>query len=392
MNVPFVDLKAQHRELEREIKDVFARILGNTSFILGPEVKAFEEAFSRYLASRHCVAVNSGTAALHLTLLALGIGPGDEVITVPHTFIATAEAISAVGARPVFVDVDPISYTMDPARVETTITKRTRAILPVHLYGQPADLDPLVDIARRYNLAVVEDACQAHGAEYKGRKAGTLGAAGCFSFYPSKNLGGCGEGGAVVTDDQDLAERVRMLRDHGSLRKYEHRFPGYNFRMEGIQGGILALKLQHLDAWNERRRALAQRYNRLLVDCGVVTPTEMPYARHAYHLYVIQSEHRDALRDYLAKQGIESGMHYPVPLHLQEAYRPLGYKPGDFPVAERLAQQSLSLPMYPEMSPEAVDMVASRINEFYRLRRDLTREQSGAGVLAFTSPPDADVL
>ncbi len=375
MNVPFVDLKTQHRQLEGELSDAVARVLQNASFILGPEVKAFEEAFARYLGSNHCVAVNSGTAALHLTLLALGIGPGDEVITVSHTFIATAEAISAVGARPVFVDVDPLSYTMNPARVESAVTVRTRAILPVHLYGQPADFDLLLEIARRHSLALVEDACQAHGAEYKGRKAGTLGNAGCFSFYPSKNLGCCGEGGAVVTNDADLAQRVRMLRDHGSLRKYEHQFPGYNFRMEGIQGAILALKLQHLDEWNERRRALAQRYNRLLVDCGVVTPTEMPYARHVYHLYVIQSEHRDALRDYLAKQGVESGMHYPVPLHLQEAYRLLGYKPGDFPVAERLAQQSLSLPMYPEMSPEAVDYVASAIVDFDRSHQNLARAE-----------------
>lgn len=363
MNVPFVDLKAQHQALEQEIRAAFARVLRNVSFILGPEVKAFEEAFAQYLGSRHCVAVNSGTAALHLTLLALGIGSGDEVITVPNTFIATAEAISAVGARPVFVDVDPVSYNLDPAQVEKAITERTRAILPVHLYGQPADLDSLLGVARRRNLAVVEDACQAHGAEYKGRKAGTVGRAGCFSFYPSKNLGCCGEGGALVTEDADLAQRVRMLRDHGSLRKYEHQFPGYNFRMEGLQGAVLALKLTHLEAWNERRRALAEHYNRLLAGSGVITPVEMPYARHIYHLYVIQADDRETLRQQLASRGIETGLHYPVPLHLQEAYRPLGHRAGKFPVCEQLAQRILSLPMYPELSFEQVEYVAATILE-----------------------------
>ena len=367
MKVPFVDLNAQHRLLEPELREAFERVLQRSCFILGPEVEKFEAAFACYLGVSECVAVNSGTAALHLALRALEIGPGDEVITVPNTFIATAEAISAVGARPVFVDVDPVSYTMDPAQVEKAVTERSRALLPVHLYGQPSDLDALLAIARRYNLALLEDACQAHGAEYKGRKAGTLGAAGCFSFYPSKNLGCCGEGGAVVASDPELARRVRMFRDHGSARKYEHHVPGYNFRMEGLQGAVLVAKLKYLDQWNERRRALAEYYGRCLARSGVVTPAEMSYARHVYHLYVVRSEQRDGLRDYLAAHGIQAGLHYPVPLHLQEAYRDLGYQPGDFPVTEQLAQQCLSLPLYPEMSLEAPDYVASAIAEFQRL-------------------------
>ncbi len=376
MNVPFVDLGAQHRQLHVELCQVFERILERSSFILGPEVKQFEESFASYLDVSQCVALNSGTAALHLMLHALEIGPGDEVITVPNTFIATAEAISAVGARPVFVDVDPVSYTIDPLQVEKAITDRTRALLPVHLYGQAADLDPLLAMARHHNLAVIEDACQAHGALYKRRKAGAVGTAGCFSFYPSKNLGCCGEGGAVVTNDSELARRLRMLRDHGSVRKYEHRWPGYNFRMEGLQGAILACKLRYLDEWNNRRRALAARYNQLLADSGVVVPVEMPYARHVYHLYVIQSKQRDALRDYLATRGIQTAMHYPVPIHLQEAYRTLGYKPGTFLVTERSARESLSLPMYPEMDPKAVDYVASAISDFHRSRRAPSAHQA----------------
>jgi dTDP-4-amino-4,6-dideoxygalactose transaminase len=309
------------------------------------------------------VAVNSGTAALHLTLLALGVGPGHEVITVPNTFIATAEAISAVGARPVFVDVDPVTYTINPDLAEASITKRTRAILPVHLYGNLADTDALLEIARRHSLALIEDACQAHGARYKGRMAGTLGSAGCFSFYPSKNLGSCGEGGAIVTDDPNLAKQVRMLRDHGSIRKYEHSFPGYNFRMEGIQGAVLAVKLKHLDNWNNHRRALAQQYHQRLANSPFILPAEAPDARHVYHLYVIQAEDREALRQWLGQRGIETGLHYPIPLHLQEAYKSLGYKSGDFPVSERLAEHILSLPMYPELAPDAVDYVSATLLE-----------------------------
>ena len=364
MKIPLVDLGAQHRQLETELQAAVQRVFQRSSFVSGPEVERFEAEFASYLNATSCVAVSSGTTALHLVLHALGIGPGDEVITVPNTFIATAEAISAVGAKPVFVDVNPVSYTMDPARAERAITAKTRAFLPVHLYGQPADMDALLEIAHGRSLAVLEDACQAHGAEYKGRKAGTLGAAGCFSFYPSKNLGACGEGGAVVTSDPDLAERIRLLRNHGSVSKYEHRFPGYNFRMEELQGAFLAVKLKYLDEWNERRRMLAQHYDRLFSGSGVVTPTEMPYAKHVYHLYVIQAENREALRRRVTEQDIETGLHYPIPLHLQEAYRSLGYRRGDFPVSERLAERALSLPMYPDLTFEAVEHVASPILEF----------------------------
>jgi dTDP-4-amino-4,6-dideoxygalactose transaminase len=316
--------------------------------------------------------MNSGTSALHLALLALGIGPGDEVITVAHTFIATSEAISAVGARPVFVDVDPVTYTMDPVQAEKAITSRTRALLPVHLYGNPADMDALLAIARRHNLALVEDACQAHGAHYRGRMAGSLGTAGCFSFYPSKNLGSCGEGGAMVTNDDKLAQKVRMLREHGSVVKYEHAFPGYNFRMEGIQGAVLATKLTHLDGWNDQRRALAKRYQERLAGQTVILPKETSGARHVYHLYVIQAEDREVLRLQLGQRGIETGLHYPIPLHLQEAYASLGYRAGAFPVTERLTQHILSLPMYPEMTLEMVDYVAEAILECTQSRTEET--------------------
>jgi dTDP-4-amino-4,6-dideoxygalactose transaminase len=300
---------------------------------------------------------------LHLALAALDIGVGDEVITVPHTFIATAEAISAVGARPVFVDIDPISFTMDPNLLEAAITSRTRAIIPVDLYGQVADMDPIQKIADHYDIPVIEDACQAHGAEYKGRKAGSFGLAGCFSFYPGKNLGACGEGGAVTTNDAELAHRIRLWRDHGSSKRYEHVFPGLNMRMEGIQGGVLSVKLKHLDRWNNQRRLAAAEYDTALRGTEVEVPTEMPYSRHVYHLYVIQSNQRNLLREQLTEAGIESGLHYPIPLHLQEAYQFLSYKVGDFPVTERVKDRILSLPMYPGIHSEAIGRVVSELKE-----------------------------
>jgi dTDP-4-amino-4,6-dideoxygalactose transaminase len=363
MKVKFVDLHAMHAPLMDEFRQVFERVLENSSFVLGAEVSRFEEAFAKYLGAGHCVAVTNGTVALELALLAMGVGPGDEVITVPNTFIATAEAVSAVGARPVFVDVDPVSYNMDPTLVERAITPRTRVLLPVHLYGQTADMDPLLEIAARHGLKVLEDACQAHGAEYKGKKAGTMGAAGCFSFYPGKNLGALGEGGAVVTNDSELAAKMKVLRDHGSLRKYEHAVPGYNFRLEGLQGGFLAVKLPHLDTWNDRRCLAAEHYDNLLAGNGIITPVEMPYAHHVYHLYVIQADDREQLRKDLNAAGVETGLHYPGPLHLQEAYKSLGYQQGDFPVCERLADRILSLPMFPDISREQVEFVASVIKE-----------------------------
>jgi dTDP-4-amino-4,6-dideoxygalactose transaminase len=372
LKVKFVDLSAQHKALEPEIKDVFNRVLANCSFVLGPEVEKFEKAFAAYCGVAHCVAVTNGTAAIQLALQGLGVGLGDEVITVAHTFIATAEAINATGARPVFVDIDPVSYTMDPAMLEMAITPRTKAIIPVHLYGQPADMDAINAIASRHNLLVIEDSCQAHGAKYKGRRAGSLGNAACFSFYPSKNLGACGEGGAVTTNDPELAKKLRMLRDHGSVKKYEHDFPAYNLRLEGIQGGVLAVKLPHLDGWNENRRVLAKRYNELFAGSKVAVPQQMRYAEHVYHLYIIVVEDREALRRALTEHGIENGLHYPVPLHLQKAYADLGYKKGDFPVSEHVASNHVSLPMYAELPLEHVEHVAKTVREILECQQVVT--------------------
>ena len=372
MKVKFVVLSAQHRALEPEIRDVFNRVLANCSFVLGPEVEKFEKAFAAYCGVAHCVAVTNGTAAIQLALQGLGVGLGDEVITVAHTFIATAEAINATGARPVFVDIDPVSYTMDPAMLEMAITPLTKAIIPVHLYGQPADMDAINAVASRHNLPVIEDSCQAHGAKYKGRRAGSLGNAACFSFYPSKNLGACGEGGAVTTNDPELAKKLRMLRDHGSVKKYEHDFPAYNLRLEGIQGGVLAVKLPHLDGWNENRRTLAKRYNELFAGSRVAVPQQMHYAEHVYHLYVIVVEDREALRRALTEHGIENGLHYPVPLHLQKAYADLGYKKGDFPVSEHIASNHVSLPMYAELPLEHVVHVAKTVREILECQQVVT--------------------
>jgi dTDP-4-amino-4,6-dideoxygalactose transaminase len=361
--VAFVDLYAQHQEVEQELLEVFQRVLKKSSFILGPEVVAFEQAFASYIGAKECLAVNNGTTALQLVLEALEIGPGDEVITVANTFIATAEAISAVGAQPVFVDADPVSYTMDPQLVEAAITPNTKAILPVHLYGQSADLDALLAIARRHNLYLVEDACQAHGATYKGKRVGAFGIAGCFSFYPGKNLGALGEGGGIVTNDPVFAQKMRMLRDHGSTKKYEHSMPGYNFRLEGLQGGFLNVKLKRLDKWNARRREIAKRYQELLADAPITLPAEMGWGEHVYHLYVIQADDREALRKSLNDAGIEIGLHYPVPLHLQEAYKDLGYEKGAFPVSEHLSSHILSLPMHPYLTDAEVERVANVVLE-----------------------------
>ncbi len=361
--VAFVDLYAQHQEVEQELLEVFQRVLKKSSFILGPEVVAFEQAFAQYVGAKECLAVNNGTTALQLVLEALEIGPGDEVITVANTFIATAEAISAVGARPVFVDADPVSYTMDPQLVEAAITPKTKALLPVHLYGQSADLDALMAIAKRHNLYLVEDACQAHGATYKGKRVGAFGIAGCFSFYPGKNLGALGEGGGIVTNDPVFAQKMRMLRDHGSTKKYEHSMPGYNFRLEGLQGGFLNVKLKKLDKWNGRRREIAKRYQELLADVPITLPSEMGWGEHVYHLYVIQADDREALKQSLTDAGIETGLHYPVPLHLQVAYKELGYEKGAFPVSEHLSSHILSLPMHPYLTDAEVERVANVVLE-----------------------------
>ena len=362
MPIPFLNLKPQHQALKKEIMSALEEVLDSTAFAGGPFVAKFEEEFAAYCHTKHAVGVGNGTDALWFALLALGIGPGDEVITVPHTFIATAEAITYCGAKPVFVDIDEATCTMDPRLIEKAITPRTKAIVPVHLYGQMADMDPIMEIARKHGLYVVEDACQAHGAEYKGRTAGSIGDAGCFSFYPGKNLGACGEAGAVVTNSAELRAKIAMFRDHGQAKKYFHSVVGWNGRMDGFQGAILSIKLKHLPAWTEARRAHAALYNELLANThGVMTPIEAKDGKHVYHLYVIRVNDRDRLIAELAEQGITCGIHYPQPLHLQEAYRNLGYAQAAFPVAERVASEIVSLPMYPELTREEIEAVAGAV-------------------------------
>ena len=359
--IPFLDLKAQYRQLKPEIDEAISRALESAQFVLGPEVVSFEEKFASYCDVAHCKAVSSGTSALHLALLAAGVGPGDEVITVPMSFVATTAAILYSGARPVFVDVHPDTWTMDPALIEAAITPRTKAILPVHLHGLMADMDAITAIARRHQLVVIEDAAQAHGAEYKGRRAGSIGNLGCFSFYPGKNLGAYGEGGAVVCNDPELAQRVALLRDWGQESKYNHVVAGYNYRMDGIQGAILNVKMKYIEDWTEARRAVAARYDRLLEGLSVKGPSAPPYVRHVYHVYSVQLAQRDHVQAALQAAGVATGIHYPVPVHVQKAYASLGYRAGDFPVTEMLARQFLSLPIYPELQPEQIAMVTSEL-------------------------------
>jgi dTDP-4-amino-4,6-dideoxygalactose transaminase len=365
MAVPFVDLQAQYRAMKPEIDEAIQRVLDTSAFILGREVEAFERTFAEYLGVEFCVGVSSGTAALQLAVTACGVGPGDEVIVPANTFFATAEAVSTAGATPVFVDCDPFTSNIAAERIEAAVTPRTRAVIPVHLYGQPADLDPILEVAARHGLSVIEDAAQAHGARYKGRRVGALGRAGCFSFYPGKNLGAYGEGGAVVTNDAEVARRVRLLRDHGSERKYRHELIGYNFRLEGIQGAVLGVKLKHLDAWNAARRRHAARYRELLAPLEAAgalhLPAEPPYAEHVYHLFVVQTDARDELQKHLGEAGVQTGIHYPVPVHLQPAYAALGHREGDFPEAERQARRVLSLPMFAELTGEQLTRVAEAI-------------------------------
>jgi dTDP-4-amino-4,6-dideoxygalactose transaminase len=366
MNVPFLDLKAQYATIKDEIHAAIGDVLQNTAFAGGPFVAKFEQAFAQFCGTKHAIGVGNGTDALWLSLLAIGIGPGDEVITVPDTFIATAEAISYCGAKPVFVDVDEKTYNMDPARFEAAITPRTKAVIPVHLFGQPVDMDPILGIAEAHGLHLIEDACQAHGAQYKGRNAGSMGATGCFSFYPGKNLGAYGEAGAVVTNDDAIAGRIRTFRDHGQAKKYHHDIIGWNARMDGIQGAVLSVKLKYLTDWNDARRAHAQEYTRLLSPVKeVITPREADYARHVFHVYAIRIQERDRLMARLAERGISCGIHYPVPVHLQKAYQGLGLGEGSFPVAERCAAEFLSLPMYAELTSEQIRFVADEIKGFY---------------------------
>ena len=368
VTVPYLDLKAQYQSIKHEIDAALARVLESCQFVLGPEVAAFEQEFAAYCGTSECIALNSGTSALHLALIAAGVGPGDEVITVPFTFVASVAAVLYAGAKPVLVDIDRQSFNMDPAAIEAVITPRTKAILPVHLYGQPADMDPIMEIARQHGLIVIEDAAQAHGAKYKGRPVGSIGDMACFSFYPGKNLGAYGEGGAVTTNNSKYASSVRMLRDWGQDRKYHHALRGFNYRMEGFQGAILRVKLGHLEQWTEKRRAIVKKYNDALTDSGVETPAEMPWARHVYHVYTLRTENRDGVRSALTEQGIQTGVHYPIPVHMQPAYADLGYGVGAFPQAERAAMEVLSLPLYPEMIDDQIRKVSQALTSIAAVR------------------------
>ena len=362
LQVPFLDLRAQHDPLRAELLAAIGEVIDRSAFAGGPMVAKLEEDFAAYCQTRAAVGVGSGTEALWLTLLAQGIGRGDEVITVPNTFMATAEAISWCGATPVFVDVDEQTYTLDPRQLEHAITPRTKAVIPVHLFGQMADMDPIMEIARRHRLMVIEDACQAHGAEYKGRRAGSIGHAGCFSFYPGKNLGAWGEAGAVVTNDRALAEKIRILRDHGQETRYHHTCIGWNARMDGIQAAVLRVKLKGLDRGNAARRAHARRYEELLAGLDDLTlPLAAEYGVPIYHLYVVRVPERDRILQALAGRGIACGIHYPTPIHRQDAYRSLGLGPGSFPIAERCAGEILSLPMFPELTPKQIETVAREL-------------------------------
>ena len=366
MTIPLVDLKAQYATIKPEVDAAIARVLGHTGFIQGDEVKSFERDFASYAQAREAVGVASGTAALLLALRAAGVGPGDEVITTAFTFMATGEAISLTGAKPVFVDIDPRTYNLDPKLVEAAVTSRTRAIIPVHLYGQPADMGPLMELAARKKLLVIEDAAQAHGAEYGGKRCGAIGHLACFSFYPGKNLGAYGDAGAVTGDDAALCASIRRLRDHGRSSKYEHEEIGYGERLDGIQAAILGAKLPHLEAWTEARRRHARRYIELLQGLAITLPIETPGVRHVYHLFVIRTERRDALAKHLKTKGIDAGVHYPIPLHRQPAYLKQGYGDVRLPHTERAALEVLSLPLYPELQEAHVRTVAEAVREFFR--------------------------
>lgn len=386
--IPFVDLVAPHAELEPELTDVFLQVLRSAAFIGGPLVEAFEQAFAAFCGASHAIAVGSGTDALRFAIMASGVQPGDVVLTVPHTFIATTEAISQAGAIPEFVDIDEKTYNLSPEKLrhfleqECTLNRsgalisrrtgrRVSAIIPVHIYGQMADMDPILDLADQYGLTVIEDACQAHGAQYFSRKhnrwmsAGTMGRAAAFSFYPGKNLGACGEAGAVTTNDAGIADRIKTLRDHGQVRKYYHDVEGYNGRLDAVQAALLHVKLRHLSNWNTQRRHRAAEYNRLLADNEALTlPIEPAWSRAVYHLYVVRTERREAMMQHLKRAGIDTSIHYPVPLHMQKAYASLNYAPHDFPVACRVAREILSLPMFPQLTASQQSRVAQEIAEF----------------------------
>lgn len=361
MSVPFVDLRQQYHAIKAQIDAALFDVLESSSYILGRYVERFEDQVCRFLDTRYAIGVNSGTDALLLSLVAAGIGPGDEVITVANSFFATAEAISLAGAKPVFIDIDESTFNMDCSLIEAAVTSRTKAIIPVHLYGQPCDMDEILDIAERFGLIVIEDTCQAMGAKYKGRRAGGMGLAGCFSFVPAKNLGSFGDGGMVVTNDEQLAAKIRLLRDHGSSRKYEHERVGYNSRLDSLQAAVLSVKLGYLDAWNNARLRCAEEYNRRLSDLDVICPVASEERKHIYHLYVIRLKKRDIIQAELAKRGINTLIHYPIPLHRQAAYRKANYP--ELPVTEKLANEILSLPMWPHMSIEQLEETTGALEE-----------------------------
>ena len=366
MDIPMVDLKRQYATIKDEVDRAIQETIDNTAFVRSKNVNMFEEEFAVYCGAKYGVACSSGTTALILALKACGVDAGDEVITVPFTFIATAGSIVNVGGRPVFVDIDLDTYNMDVSALEDAITEKTKAIIAVDLYGQPADLDSIFEIARKHNVVVIEDSAQAHGAEYKGKRVGGLSPFTCYSFFPGKNLGAYGDAGMVLTNDEEMNRRMHMLCDHGRRGKYEHEIEGYNFRMDGIQAAILSVKLKHLDTWTEHRRRNAQLYNKYLQDSEVITPIEKDYAKHVYHCYVVRTKRRQAIQERLKAEGIATGVHYPIALHLQPVYTYLGYKRGDFPVSEQCADEVLSLPMFPELTEEALKKVSSHVKEALR--------------------------
>jgi len=363
--IPYLDLKAQIKPLRAEIDAVIARTIDNCSFCLGPDTAQFEKDFAKFCGAEHAVGFNSGTSALHVALLLLGVGPGDEVITTPFTFVATSWAISYVGAKPVYVDIDDATFNLDPKLIEKAITPRTKAVLPVHLYGQPFDVDAILEICRKHQLPLVEDACQSHGAKYKGKTIGTFGDISCYSFYPGKNLGACGEGGALVTNNAAFAKRAKSLREHGSSVRYYHDEVGFNYRMEGIQGAVLGVKLKHLEKWTRERQRVAKRYAELLADTPLQLPREAGFAESVWHLYVVRHPRRDELKAHLDANGVGCALHYPLPLHLQKCYASLGYKAGDFPFAEKAGRECLSLPIYPELTDAQIQRVAQVVKDFF---------------------------
>lgn len=366
MNIPLVDLKRQYASIETEIKKAIEEVFEQSIFISGKPLLDFEKAFADFCGTKYAVGVSSGTSALYLALLAHGVREGDEVITAPNTFIATVEAISAVGARPVFADIEPVTYTIDVQKTEDVITKKTKAIIPVHIYGHPAEMDSLLSVANRHGLKVIEDAAQSHGAEYKSKKAGTFADAGCFSFYPGKNLGAYGDAGAVITDDAEFADRIMLLRNHGRKEKYVHRIQGFNHRLDTLQARLLSVKLKYLSGWNKKRRQIASWYKAFLKDAPLNLPQENKSSLHVYHLFVVNTDSRDRLKTYLGERGISTGIHYPIPVHLQQAYDCLGYKEGDFPVTEKASRRILSLPMFPELERKEVESICEIIKGFFK--------------------------